>query len=185
MKKKRKKKIQADKIIAISAMLVSLLTLILFVYQISLQHNESRLSVAPRISFSQEYGTRIENIISSQDTISNKFIIYNIFLENKGLGPAILKSVDFLYQDKKIEIESFIQKNQKFRNLLKIDEITSFSDGAILSKNEKVKLFELSVKKIDEHQFYNLANIKKLEELIEISVVYESLYEEVYKKSSK
>ena len=46
------KNIKSEQIIAISAMVVSLLTLILFVYQISLQHKESRLSVAPRVSFS-------------------------------------------------------------------------------------------------------------------------------------
>lgn len=183
--KKKKRKIKSGRIIAISAMLVSFLTLVLFVYQIRLQHSESRLSVTPRLSFSEEYSYENNNLVNQyKDTISTKFIVYSIYLENKGLGPAIIKSVDFINKKQKINIENFQNQHKKIRNYLNINDITTFSDGAILSQNDKIKLFELKVNRIYENKLYAIENISKLEEIFNIKVIYQSLYEELFEKES-
>lgn len=90
--------------------------------------------------------------------------------------------MNFIYKDKVIDIDSFLEQEKEFNEYLKINEITKFSDGAILSQNEKIKLFELTLNRANEESLYVVAKIEELGDLLNIKVVYESLYEETFEE---
>lgn len=67
-----------DKIIGLSALFISLLTLVVFIYQTEIMREQQHLSVLPYLTLENHYfGT--EN--------------YKFVLKNSGIGPAIVKAV--------------------------------------------------------------------------------------------
>ena len=77
-------KMNTDRVIGLSAMLIGLLTLIIFTYQTSIIRKQSRLSVTPRLVF---------NTIQDQKDSS---ITYVVEIINKGLGPAVIESINII-----------------------------------------------------------------------------------------
>jgi len=163
-------KLNTDRIIGLSAMLISLLTLIIFIYQTNLMRTQSRLSVTPRIDFS----TNNNNVDSTY--------FFSIKVENKGLGPAIIESVKIVHLDKEypMNYQNFIDK--AFPDFYKYGEIVqnwNISMGTTLSPREEVKLATFTV------------HLNKLEDLMkylgvedgdkmpyDIKVIYSSIYGE-------
>lgn len=83
-----------DRILGISAMFISILTLIVFIYQTRLIRKEQHLSVYPYIS----YGA------GGAGTGENK-----LFLSNTGIGPALIKNLEINYKKVKFNyIHEFV-----------------------------------------------------------------------------
>ena len=74
----KKKFWNSDKILSLSAMFISLCTLIVFIYQTELIRVEQHKSVYPYLSLSNGGSGNIN---------------YRYILENKGIGPAVLTSI--------------------------------------------------------------------------------------------
>lgn len=79
----KKIKWNSDRILGISAMSISFLTLIIFIYQTNLMSKQNYLSILPYLGIST----------SNNPTNGN----YAISLDNFGVGPAIIESVFVTY----------------------------------------------------------------------------------------
>ena len=65
-----KKKFNADRILGISAMVISLLTLAIFIYQTDIMRVQSKLSVKPRLDFTTNQGGTDSIIVFKEVLIS-------------------------------------------------------------------------------------------------------------------
>ncbi len=123
----------SNRIVSFSAILISLLTLIIFIYQTNIMHQQSRLSVKPRLLFSS--AMRFD-----EDTL----LVYSISLDNKGIGPAIIDSSYVNYNG----IKHYNDWERFFKDavpaLLEYGEFISYANlsiGGTLSADEEVVLF--------------------------------------------
>ena len=80
-----------DKIVALTALFISILTLIIFIKQTNLMERESRLSSMPYVLLDQHQNTET--------------FVYAIYLDNHGVGPAIIESQKLLYKGQEYDIE--------------------------------------------------------------------------------
>ena len=167
-------------LISFTAILISGATLILFLVQLRIQYNESRLLVTPKLKFHQNYKTEKNLSISPLgDTIVTKKLYYKLLLTNKGLGPAIIKQIEYTQNHRSIEIDKFLLEKLACTSL-QINRLTSLGEDEILSKNEVVELLDFSVL----HDEFSIS-IKKLDfemlnELFNVEVQYESIYKEIF-----
>lgn len=174
MAKNKKKKLNVDRILGLSAMIISLLTLIIFIYQTNIIHRQSRLSVTPRLSF-----TTSEN---QNDTISS----YQLSIQNKGIGPAIINSAKIVLSNGKrynLNMSEFweeqypkLKKYGVFRNT------SSIGKGTTLSANETrvLSLYEFKPSKLDTISKY-LQLDKNGGLPFNIELIYSSIYEDKWR----
>ncbi|MEM9921804.1 MAG: hypothetical protein AAF990_27115 [Bacteroidota bacterium] len=160
-----------DRLLGVSAIIISVLTLIIFIYQTNIINKQSKLSVKPRLSFG-----RIENTNDSIVTIEQH-------LQNKGLGPAIISEASIIYKREKFkfDFDEFINnkypKIEDYGNLLRTTGISK--DGTILPKEIIVIYkFEIPINKIEEVTKYLDLNGESLEPNWNFEVKHTSLYED-------
>ncbi len=124
----------SDKILSIAAIFISICTLFVFLYQTNLIRKQQYKSVYPYLAF-QHYGTNTEN--------------YKFILENKGIGPAIIKSIEVkttngeLFKDINPYLNSRLQKTDTISFYH-----TDLSEGMLISANEKIELIKLNDQKL-------------------------------------
>jgi len=126
------KKKSVDRIIGLSAILISLLTLIMFIYQTRLMHEQSRLSVLPRLGF-----------ISSTALIDS-MVTYTLELENNGIGPAIINSAQIISNGKvsDLDMEVFFENNyQSLNSLGSFESMSSLIEGGTLRPSSSKTIF--------------------------------------------
>lgn len=171
------KKRTVDRIIGVSAIVVSTLTLIMFVYQTRIMHKQSRLSVTPRLAFGLD--------LTAVDTT----LTYTRYVNNKGLGPAIINSSKIVQDDKEYEmdIETFV--TTVFPELSNLGEFTSFSslsDGHTLSAGESRVLFSYRFSESSASSINEYLQIGIDEDLpFNLIVEYSSMYDEKWRVESK
>ena len=164
------KKLNTDKILGLSAMLISICTLIVFLYQTNLIKKQQYMSVYPYLtlgnngSFTSEYG-------------------YGLI--NNGIGPALISSVKVSGKDGKkySDINPYVQEMILSNN----DSLTCFYysnlfKGMIIPAGGKVEIIQT----VDE----SLITADKLYEILNdtvliIEIEYESIYGEVWEVSNK
>ena len=80
----------ADRIVGFSAIFISLLTLVVFIYQTNIIREQQRMSVLPYLSlYSQHSGTPN----------------YQYILVNNGIGPAVIESVKIIDGESEYEMD--------------------------------------------------------------------------------
>ncbi|MBX2878123.1 MAG: hypothetical protein KTR30_38745 [Saprospiraceae bacterium] len=164
-----KKSWNTDRILGLSAMMISLLTLIIFVYQTNIMRKQSRLSVTPRLSFNQQ-----ENINDSLYTYKNNMV-------NKGLGPAIIESVTIIYKGERIDLrfsDFFEEHFPQYKKFAAMESDTRLSKGSTLTAGESVNFFTIvaPVKTVEAFRDYLEVDNDNLP--FDIEVIYRSIYEE-------
>lgn len=166
------KKLNTDRILGISAMVISILTLAIFIYQTDIMRVQSKLSVKPRLDFTTNFGGN-DSIISYQEVI-----------ENKGLGPAIIDSIYFLRNEKKyaLDIEKLLQEElPKVLEYGYLYQHATLSRGTTLSPNEERPIFTYHIPhhRLDSlYAYLGMAN--ENENPFPINVIYTSIYEDEY-----
>ena len=115
----KKIKWNSDKILGISAMSISFITLIIFIYQTNLMSKQNYLSILPYLSIS-----------TSDNSANNTFAIT---LDNYGVGPAIIESTTLRYQGKTEDLSDY---NNEFLKYLRakapaLDSIKGISFSTI------------------------------------------------------
>ena len=165
------KKGSVDRIVGISAIIISLCTLIMFIYQTKMIHQQSRLSVTPRLAFTTS--------LQENDSTST----YSITLMNKGIGPAIIQNAKIIYNDTEhdFDISDFLEK--EFPNLDQKGQAWSFStleEGDALSAGESSVLLSCSIKndklaEVKEHLQFNGNQLP-----FNLNVEYASMYDELW-----
>lgn len=169
-------KVNVDKILGLSAILISLLTLIIFIYQTNIIHKQSRLSVTPRLSFSTE--------LNRQDSIAS----FNLLLKNKGIGPAIINSSKIILNTKEYEVVLDDFFNSEYPELRKLGAFTSLStvqEGLTLSPNETMILFSYKFNQNNINEIKKHLSINSEEKFpFSIELIYSSIYDEEWKVNS-
>ncbi|MFP2995089.1 hypothetical protein ABN763_04230 [Spongiivirga sp. MCCC 1A20706] len=168
------KKIKTDRLLGLSAMIISLLTLIIFIYQTSIIREQSKLSVKPRIDFTINQGG------------NDSLVVFQQVVENKGLGPAIIDSIYFVYQGKAFNLDTKKLFEDQFPKLL---EYGYFTQHATLGKGSTLMPAEersLSTYNIPIAKLKDVFSYLKVgpddDPPFHIEVTYTSIYEDEYWK---
>ncbi len=171
-----KSRFSTDRIIGLSAMLISVLTLLIFIYQTSIMHRQSRLSVTPRLDFNQ-------SLVQGDSIIT---IAWSI--ENKGLGPAIIEDINIVYQKKKypLDFDKFFEdvfpKLNQYGNLV---GTMTMSEGSTISANEENAIYKYRFRKNKLNEIRDYLEINETDDFpFEIEIVYSSIYKERWKDSN-
>ena len=164
------KKISTDRLLGISAMVISILTLVIFIYQTDIMRVQSKLSVKPRLDFTTNQGA-VDSILHLQEVI-----------ENKGLGPAIIDSIYFRYQGKAyaLDPEKFILA--EFPKLLEygyFSQHATLGRGTALTPEEERSIF---IYRFPSQNWENILDYMEMEEEddwpFSLEVIYTSIYED-------
>ncbi|MET1258283.1 hypothetical protein ABV409_03035 [Flagellimonas sp. DF-77] len=164
------KKINTDRLLGISAMVISILTLVIFIYQTNIMRVQSKLSVKPRLDFTTNQGGN-DSIITFQQVV-----------ENKGLGPAIIDSISFLYNGKAypIEIEKLLEvEAPKLLEYGYLPQHATLGRGSTLSPGEEKLIFtyQLPARNLDSVLQYLDVTLEG-DSPFPIEVIYTSIYED-------
>ncbi|MEM1220965.1 MAG: hypothetical protein AAGH79_18735 [Bacteroidota bacterium] len=171
-------KVNADRIVGISAMLISLLTLIIFIYQTSLIRQQSRLSVTPRLILEADIN------VESDDSLA----YLTVFMENKGLGPAILEEgwIEFSGEKYPLNFLGFVE--EALPEMLEYGDFNlsaPIDPGTTFSPEEEHTFFEFNFPAAQLQEF--LGDFLQLEENgrfpFDIVLRYASIYEEEWEIS--
>lgn len=154
---------RADRIVSMSAIFISLLTLCVFVYQTTLIHKQQRMSVLPNLQIGNSgYG--------SKD--------FAIVMENTGVGPAIIESVQIQYGGKTFDMDlpSFL-----FEHTDKLDSIrfrySNIGPGQLIPAGRKVEILKSTGDK--ENAVRLTQALQSLRETdLDLKIVYRSIYDE-------
>lgn len=160
-----------DRIVGFSAMAISLMTLVTFVYQTQLMERQSRLSVLPYLSIATSYNPSLPS--------------FSIRLENLGVGPAVLVSRSIIYKGKTYNMdidEFFLQEIPAFKDIAFLsytsldtgDVLPAGTSEVVLGANDSLSTVNLLMEMVFELQ----------EEGLDYEIVYKSIYEEEWKITS-
>ena len=132
----KKRKWNGDRILGISAMSISFITLVIFIYQTNLMSKQNYLSILPYLAIS-----------TSDNSANNTFAIT---LDNYGVGPAIVESATLRYRG---ELEDLTDYDNEFLQYLiskapELDSITSISystldKGVAIPAGEKYNILTI------------------------------------------
>jgi len=166
----KKLKWNSDKILSLSAMSISFLTLIIFIYQTNLMSKQNYLSILPYLAIS-----------TSNNSANNT---YSLSLENHGVGPAIIEQVTLHYQEKQYKLEDY---NNEFYAFMAsknpaLDSIShvSFSTidkGMAIPVGEAYNIVTVNDSK-DEYEIFKASLQKLLSEGLRFEIVYRSIQNE-------
>lgn len=167
------KKLNADRIVSISAIIVSLATVFLIVYQTNLMRQEQKSSVMPSLMIGYS---------SSNDTLNN-ILNEKIWIQNKGLGPAFIQKI--LVKDSlgkhEVDLYKYFEEINSNKNAV---GIRRFFPGLIIPKNEGMTLYQKysdSTSKVILGNYfkypYETINLSKTENHTAVIIIY---YTNVY-----
>ncbi len=180
-----KKGPSTDRIIGISAMLISLMTLIIFLYQTHLIKDQSRLSVRPRLTFSKNIDKTLT--VNDTDSATQTKIRVRLKLRNNGLGPAIIESCKVLDKGQPYEVMSFFQ--EAYPELFEygfFSQITELTVGEAIPPEEAIFLFAYEYDAQHEADINSLFNTETNYEFpFEFTIIYSSMYGEKWQVSSE
>ncbi len=164
------KKESVDRIIGLSAILISLMTLVMFIYQTNIMNKQSRLSVTPRIGFNSHL-THLDSLVT-----------FTLSMKNKGIGPAIIRNAEIEYKEQSYSLdiyEVFEKEDLKLLEYGNISQSTTVNPGSTLSSGEAMILFsyEFSLEYLEKVQAD--LKIQDIEDFpINFIVEYTSMYDE-------
>ncbi len=179
-KKSRLSKIgtlNTDRVVSISAILVSLGTLFMIFYQTNLVRKEQKASVMPSLQIGYSVNGTVERIN----------------LINQGLGPAFIQKVSIIEKDTTYNLDPYSYLNQL--DIYDKKETTFYNriyKGTIISANHRTKIFE---KRTDSTSKLILNNLFRFPYTIDgaqniglnkavIEIVYENIYGDEWKIQS-
>lgn len=174
----KKIKVNTDRVLGLSAMLVSLLSLIFFIYQTNIMRDQSRLSVKPRLVFNTS--------IQSNDSL----LTFSLLLQNKGLGPPIIKDANIVFESEIFPLDFDFFLDYHFPDLEKYGDLlstSSLNSESIISVDEVRRLFvfRANLKDIQAINQYMKLNQDDYVLPWDIQLTYGSLYEEDWKMNYK
>lgn len=159
------KKISADRLVSVSAIVVSLGTLFIILYQTNLTRQEQKASVMPYLQFAPNTNSGMSNI----------------YLENKGIGPALITSYRIFNKEK--EYQSMLELSRDY-SMKSLSELTQdlIYPGRLLSSGDFIKHLSHNYNDSSNFIFDNFQFIygTKDEQKLIIEVVYQSVYKDYW-----
>lgn len=163
----------SERILSLSAMSISFITLIIFIYQTNLMSKQNDLSILPYLQLS-----------TSDNPADNRF---SLSLKNHGVGPAIIESVSLEYNGKRSDLKDY---ENYLANYLKsiapaLDsinnlDISSLDKGIAIPANTTYLVLDV----INSERDYRLIteNLQHLEKNgLKYEIVYKSIQNERWK----
>lgn len=177
-----KPKVLTDRLVGFSAMLISLMTLVIFLYQTNLQKNQSRLSVRPRLTFSKH----IDQTVSVTDSSNTIKVKMRLTVRNNGLGPAIIERGVINDRDREYDMASFFdQAYPKMREFGFFSQMTDLTIGEAIPASESVDLFTYEYDESVEKGLLSYLGVDAPYELpFSVKLEYSSMYEERWRVES-
>lgn len=175
----KKKFWNSDKILSLSALCISLFTLMVFVYQTNLIRKQQFMSVYPHLALTNTNSGSLE---------------YQYVLKNDGIGPAFIKS---------ITIEDLSGANYNSINEYLVTKLSAndsiwiynsdIFEGQLIPANESMALFGLfdeeqtSARGLPKNSIYGAKKLRQIlnNEEVTITIVYESIYGEKWSINNK
>lgn len=161
-----------DKLIGISALIISLSTLGVFVYQTNLIRKQQYMAVYPHLNLTNYYSSSLN---------------YKYVLENEGVGPAFLRSLR-IKELNGTTYESLLEYlNHKIQDRDSIwIHYSDLYEGMLIQAEEEVVLFGLSDSEYQESKGRPENTVEGASKLwdflnsdsLEVELMYESIYGE-------
>jgi hypothetical protein len=160
----------SEKLLSISAMSISFLTLIIFIYQTNLISKQNYISILPYLS------------ISTTENRAEHTFEFN--LENHGVGPAIIESVTMLHKGQRYNLNDY--NNEMYRFLVskapELDSIKNSSsstldNGMAIPVNTTFNLFKV-FESTAEYRIITSRFNRLLEEGLDYEIIYRSILDE-------
>jgi hypothetical protein len=170
---KFKLKWNSEKILGISAMSISFITLIIFIYQTNLMSKQNYLSILPYLQVS-----------TSDNKAENT---YAVNLLNHGVGPAIIEKVSMRYKgniyhlkDYNDDFFSFLKALQPALDSVEVISSATLNRGIAIPSNATYRLIE--VKNSGKDYELLTGSLFELEQAgLEYEIVYKSIQNEHWK----
>lgn len=168
--RKLKIKWNSEKVLSISAMGISFLTLIIFIYQTNLIRKQNYISILPYLS------------VSITENRAQSTFEFN--LENHGVGPAIIESVTLFHKGKRYDLANY--NNEIFKFLVfrapELDSIQNSSSSTLESGmavpiNTTINIFKI-VKSPKDYPLITNSFNRLLEEGLDYEIIYKSIQSE-------
>ena len=170
---KNRLKWDSNRLLSLTAMLISLFTLIIFVYQTNLLRRQNFISIRPYLS-----------VETSDDAGNNQ---YRIDLTNNGVGPAVLERVRFRYNDTWYDLVDFDHSLYSFlvARAPALDTLRSISfslvePGRAIPANTTYNLFTVNDSGTGRELVARTLE-RLLDEGTEYEIVYRSIQDERWK----
>ncbi len=156
-----------DRLLGLSALLISIGTLAVFLYQTKLIREQQHMSVYPYLE--------LANTGSNTDH-------YVFKLMNKGIGPAIIESIEIIKDDEVVSHDLATYVNQSLQGNDSIgNSYSNLYSGRLISPAEDIPIVEASDGSITTSQLlFSVINDRKLQ----CRIIYTSIYGERWLLSS-
>lgn len=156
-----KRKWSTDRIVSFSAIMISLVTLIVFIYQTQLMAEQQRLSVLPHISFGY------------MNTGGSNFTVY---ISNDGIGPAFIEDIRIYYQDSVYhkDLPTFLYQDVPEMDSLENIRHSNIIEGQLIPAGRRIDVLQVNDSFENGQRLYALLN--KLNVRAELE--YRSAYNE-------
>ncbi|MEM7187778.1 MAG: hypothetical protein AAF466_14095, partial [Bacteroidota bacterium] len=161
----------ADKIVGLSAMFISLMTLVIFIRQTNIIEEQSHLSVLPYLMME-----------TSNDSELGRF---KIDIENQGVGPAIIESRVILYKNELFDMEfaDFLKQNIPAMDSVETINVSTLQQGLAISAGAKRNVLTVGGSRESYLQFLQI--MQQLdEEGFDYRIQYRSIYNDSWTISS-
>ena len=166
----KKIKWNSEKLLGVSAMTISFITLIIFIYQTNLMSKQNYLSILPYLSLS-----------TSNSPVDNRF---SLSIENHGVGPAIIESITIKHKGEVYDLSEFNNEVLTFLKAkvpeldsLKVFNYSTLDKGMAIPVNDSYNILEVKDSKEDYLLLRN-SLYKMLEEGLYFEIVYRSIQNE-------
>lgn len=155
----------SERLLSITAVFVSVLTLAVFIYQTNLIRKEQHTAVFPYLEL-RHSGIETES--------------YRFTLENKGIGPAIITDIKLKYKGEELQ-EGLIEYVSKGRDSSKYSfNYDGLTINRFVSAGEEIILIGASGNNMEASTFFQ--NFL-LDQNLDLEITYESIYGDSWKIS--
>ena len=164
----------SDKLVGLSALLISLTTLIIFVRQTNIMDKQSRLSAMPYLV--------LETSNNSLD------YTFQIDIINYGVGPAIIEGVDVQYQNKKFEedFKEFLDRSFPAMDTLNLISSSTLDKGTAIPPNGEFRtIIKMGGTQEDYTAFLQLMDTLLKDPTFNYTVSYKSIYDDIWRITDK
>lgn len=158
----------SDRIVSFAAILISVSTLIVLIYQTNIMRSQQRLSVLPHLMTSNEY-------IGTPN--------YRLILRNSGIGPAFIESVKIFHKEKTYEMDFAKFMIDHVPEFDSIDNVyySNIAPGLLIPAEKSINLLEIHDSLKDSKNLYALIGKLVMEENLDFEIVYSSIYGEKWR----
>lgn len=167
---KTKIKWNSERVLSLTAMVLSFVTLIIFIYQTNLMRRQNYLSILPYIQFAT-HNNQVEKSFA-------------LSLKNHGVGPAILESVTIEYRDRKYDLAKYDNELVKLLTTMapELDSIRGYAfstldKGVAIPANSTYVIMEIK-KAPQQYELFTRNLQKLLDNGLQYTIVYKSIQDE-------